>query len=153
MKPIGLTFIVMMFVHVSLAQCTDSLNFPNLQPPCWPDFIPVCGCDGVTYRNSCYADYATVLQYQERPCEQVALDIYPNPSSFMLFATVVTKFDADVNLYIFDRNGMVYYYQYLTNVSSQQVYIPVQSFEPGLYIIMAESNGVAKLLKFLKWDE
>lgn len=135
------------------AQCKDTLNFPNYQPPCWNDFIPVCGCDGVTYHNSCYADYATVIQYQDRPCEQVAIDIYPNPATDLLYTTIATKYEADVNIYIFDRNGMVYYYRYLTNVNNEQMYIPVNSFEQGLYIIMAESNGVTKLLKFLKWDQ
>jgi hypothetical protein len=136
-----------------IGQCLDSLQFPNTAPPCYPDFIPVCGCDGVTYQNSCYADYATVLNYAEGPCDQIAIDLYPNPSSNWMSFTAVTKYESDVNLYIFDRNGNVYYYRDLTNVTSETLSIPVYEFEQGLYIIMAESNGEAKLLKFIRWEE
>lgn len=152
MKRLAAFFVLVLMGPLANAQCKDTLNFPNYQPPCYFDFIPVCGCDGVTYRNSCFADYATVLQYQNEPCEQVAMYIYPNPATYILYATVVTKYDADVNLYIFDRNGLVQYYKYLPNVSSEQVYVPLSGLQQGLYIIMAESNGVTKLLKFLKWD-
>ena len=137
----------------SMGQCLDSLQFPNTAPPCYADFIPVCGCDGVTYQNSCFADYATVLNYAEGPCDQIAIDIYPNPCSNWMSFTAVTKYESDVNLYIFDRNGNVYYYQYLSNVTSQTLSIPVYQFEQGLYIIMAKSKGEAKLLKFIRWEE
>ncbi len=137
----------------SLGQCIDTLQFPNLQPPCFPDFVPVCGCDGVTYRNACYAEFATVLNYSEGPCEDLALDFYPNPCTYWLYTTVVTKFESNVNLYIFDRNGMIYYYDYLSAVTSRTLTIPTNGFEQGLYIIMAESNGYAELSKFIKWEE
>ncbi|MCF8276054.1 MAG: T9SS type A sorting domain-containing protein [Flavobacteriales bacterium] len=145
-------FVFLSFSIGANAQCIDTLNFPNLQPPCYPDFVPVCGCDGVTYRNACYADFATVLQYTDRPCEQVALDIYPNPCTYWLYATVVTKYESDVNLYIFDKNGTVFYYQFLPLVSQETLSLPIYGFDKGLYIIMVESNGVTKFSKFIKWD-
>ncbi|MCF8463250.1 MAG: T9SS type A sorting domain-containing protein [Flavobacteriales bacterium] len=135
------------------AQCLDTLNFPNLQPPCYPDFVPVCGCDGVTYQNNCFAEFATVLQYIDGPCEQVAFTIYPNPTTDFLFTTIVTKYEADVNLYIFDRNGTIYYHTFLQAVTSEYLTIPMNVFDQGVYIIMVESNGVAKLSKFVKWNE
>jgi hypothetical protein len=137
----------------SVGQCLDTLNFPNLQPPCFVDFIPVCGCDGVTYRNSCYAEYATVLQYQEGPCENIVIDFFPNPVTYWLNTTIITKIESNVNLYIYDRNGEVYYYQYLTLVTNQTLNIPVNGFEQGLYIMMAESDGEVQLSKFIKWEE
>jgi hypothetical protein len=150
-----LIFIVAFTLSATLvgAQCLDTLNFPNLQPPCYADFVPVCGCDGVTYQNQCYAEFATVLQYIDGPCEQVAFTIYPNPTTDYLFTTIVTKYEADVNIYIFDRNGMVYYYRYLQAVKSEFLTLPMNGFDQGVYIIMVESNGVAKLSKFVKWNE
>ncbi|MBI1286378.1 MAG: T9SS type A sorting domain-containing protein [Flavobacteriales bacterium] len=152
MKRLAVFFVLVLMSSLANAQCKDTLNFPNYQPPCYPDFLPVCGCDGVTYRNSCFADYATVLQYQERPCEQVAMYIYPNPATDILYTTVATKYDADVNIYIYDRNGLIQFYRYFPQVTNQQIYVPLDGLQQGLYIIMAESNGVTKLLKFLKWD-
>ncbi|MFT4544142.1 MAG: hypothetical protein ACI9UR_001732 [Bacteroidia bacterium] len=139
--------------HISFGQCLDTLNSPNLQPPCFPDFLPVCGCDGVTYRNACYAEFATVQQWEEGPCENIVIDIFPNPAVNWLNATIVTKFESNVNLYVFDRNGNVYYYDYLTSVTNRALIIPVNGFDYGLYVIMAESNGDVQLSKFIKWYE
>ena len=153
MKQLLFIGLFLLSFSTSFAQCLDTLQFPNPQPPCYPDFIPVCGCDGNTYRNNCYADYATVLQYTDGPCEHVALDFYPNPVIDLLNLTVVTKFESDVNLYIFDRNGIVYYYRYLDNITSKVLTIPVNGFDKGLYIIMAESNGEISLSKIIRWEQ
>lgn len=147
-------FVLMVLVQRPAdAQCLDTLRFPNAQPPCLPDFVPVCGCDGVTYQNACYAEYASVLQYIDRPCDQVAMTVFPNPASEFLYVSLATKYESDVNLYIFDRNGNIYFNQRLFLVNNYTTLIPLSGFDKGLYIIMAESNGVTKLLKFLKWDE
>ncbi len=153
MKRTLLVFGLLLSALFSSAQCLDTLNFPNYQPPCFPDFLPVCGCDGVTYRNACYAEYATVLQYGEGPCENIVIDFYPNPVTYWLNTTIVTKYESNVNLYIFDRNGNVYYYDYLTSVTNRTLTIPVNGFEQGLYIMMAEANGDVQLSKFIRWEE
>lgn len=153
MRKLTLVSLILLAFVSANAQCLDTLNFPNLQPPCNPDFIPVCGCDGVTYKNRCFADFATVQQYVEGPCEQVAMNIFPNPSTYWLNVNIVTKFEADVNFYIFDRNGNIFYYSFLRNVTSEMLDIPVYGFEQGLYIVMAESNGVTQLSKIIRWEE
>lgn len=35
---------------------------------CTEEYAPVCGCDNVTYSNSCHAECAGVKNYTEGPC-------------------------------------------------------------------------------------
>jgi Kazal-type serine protease inhibitor domain len=42
---------------------------PKPNCPCTDVFAPVCGCDGVTYSNSCEATCAGVLSYTPGSCE------------------------------------------------------------------------------------
>ena len=148
------TLLVALPVALS-AQCLYTLNFPNLNPGsgCNQDFNPVCGCNGVTYKNQCFAEYATVLQWNDGPCEPVAVNIFPNPVTNFLFVNVVTQFETNVNIFIFDRNGNIAYSNDLFNVTNEFLTIPVNNLGHGVYIMMAESNGYAQLLKFVRWEQ
>ena len=52
---------------VSFGNCIDSsLIEPNIM--CTTDWDPVCGCDGVTYSNSCNATRSGVVSYLSGEC-------------------------------------------------------------------------------------
>ncbi len=148
-----IVLIWIMFPALGYAQCLDTLNFPDPAPGCNLDFTPVCGCDGITYKNPCFAEAATVQFWNDGPCEQIAMNIFPNPVTYWLNVTLVTKFESNVRLFIFDRNGNIAYSNNLTSVTTEYLSIPVNGFNQGLYIIMAESNGEVQLLKFIRWEE
>ena len=142
------------FPLLCLGQCVDTLNFPDPFPPCNTDFTPVCGCDGVTYRNACYAEFgARLFQWQEGPCNPVAINIYPNPATNWLFVDIATQFESDVQIVVFDRSGNIAYSNNLSSVSRGFINIPLNGFGRGLYMIMAESNGYVELLKFIRWEQ
>ena len=43
----------------------ESLTNEN---PCTAEYIPVCGCDDITYGNSCEASNNGILLWDEGPC-------------------------------------------------------------------------------------
>ena len=53
------------------AYCFDGCVDPDLieQVNCGNSYEPVCGCDGVTYQNACYAEnYAGLTSWTDGPC-------------------------------------------------------------------------------------
>jgi len=49
-------------------------NTGELTMDCPPDIAPVCGCNGVTYNNACYAQASGITYYTTGSCDNVCVD-------------------------------------------------------------------------------
>ncbi|MFN8166054.1 MAG: T9SS type A sorting domain-containing protein [Bacteroidia bacterium] len=137
--------------------CKDSLQTPNPYYPCANDYMPVCGCDNVTYRNECAAYYWGGLLYSywtQGPCEPFDFDFYPtyvylNPVHFSLYM----KQPGSATLYIYNAMGNLVYSDYFYAPYADYTYtkeLPLQSLQQGVYLAMVLVNGQKKTLRFGK---
>ena len=54
--------------NAASADCIDKSKI-GLEMACIEVYEPVCGCDGKTYPNDCYAQRAGIKHWEEGPCE------------------------------------------------------------------------------------
>lgn len=134
--------------------CIDTTLTNFNSNPCYGNsYEPVCGCDNVTYRNSCMADAAGIINYSytQGPCEFMDFDFYPNPvaTAGQLKVKVICKGISDINVWIFDMYFRQMYYQVSRQFADIELYPDVRGFGNGLFFIVVEAGGAIKVKRLL----
>ena len=145
------------FSQVIYAPCKDSNKVENIFYPCFVEYDPVCGCDGVTYRDWCAAENKYALNqgnYIEGPCTDFHYDISPNQVFDFLKIKIRKKTAGYFVVNIFDTYGHQFYtraYPYSDLFSNYlQIEIPMFGFRQGLYILEVVTDSEQKIEKFFK---
>jgi hypothetical protein len=134
--------------------CIDSLYY-NPTPICGSVYEPICACNGKTYRNQCFATSDGVVpgQYTFGPCEPLHYFFFPTLAVDFLNLNISVKAEGTVNIYIFDVYGNIKFFQdyyigtpYILNLSN----FDVSTFDKGVYVLVAETQGYYQLEKFVK---
>ena len=159
MKQIFLFFLLLSVASINAQgtyqpTCIDTtlMNF-NANPCYGNPYEPVCGCDNVTYRNSCLADAAGIIyqSYTQGPCEFMDFDFFPNPvaTAGQLKVKVICKGVSDINVWIFDMYFRQMYYQVSRQFADIELYPDVRGFGNGMFFIVIEAEGVIKVKRLL----
>ena len=135
--------------------CIDSL-YINPTPICGVLYEPICGCNGKTYRNQCFATSDGVIpgQFTFGPCEPMHCFFYPSFAVDYLNIKIATKIESQVNLYIFDVYGNIklfkdYYIDFPPFILTLDNF-DISSFDKGVYVLVTEAQGYYQLDKFVK---
>ena len=70
MIKIVITLIIAVLQSLAFADCIDESNISD-NYSCIEIWNPVCGCDGITYSNDCYAENAGLTEWTEGECQQL----------------------------------------------------------------------------------
>jgi hypothetical protein len=131
--------------------CIDSTMInPDVMCPTVID--PVCGCDGITYNNSCEAtNWHGVTSYTAGPCGlgvnrnmDVNWSAYPNPFEDILTLNFSSLLPQEVRVY--NATG-----QLISSMRPSNGHLQIETslWESGAYVVLASYSGHASLKKIV----
>ena len=148
--------------------CVDT-QYINIYYHCYDDYLPVCGCDGHTYRSLCAAyNWGGLLHaptpYRDGPCTNFDFEFTPNPvvpgsndkdnNGYGTLKIYTTLAPVTALIQIYDVFGKVWYVQVETIGQPQSVYIGpsiyMDGFPQGIYYVFVTINGEAMKKKIMK---
>lgn len=168
-KYLFLAFVLFFITQNCVAQfvtCKDETKV-NLGFPCPdPSFKPVCGCDGVTYRNICAAEMQNGIlpgQWRDGSCSGLEFDIFPTYTDANInFSFIQNQFSATTaELAIIDQYGALMLFKSIyvdpsfcdgVFCKTEMLITETANYRQGVYIMfLYNGKGDYRFKKFVKY--
>lgn len=143
--------------QITLAQINQPCVDPGRVDPYYqcndPSFLPVCGCDQVTYRNECVA-------FRNGGVNQINHDgVCQNDYVFAAIYPTLVADNITLYLQFFDKGsaliqirssfGKIMFSQNFLSLSSRQFSLERAGYQPGIYYFFVISGNFSQVVKFV----
>lgn len=128
---------------------------------CIEIYEPVCGCDNVTYDNSCYAQYyGGVVYWTEGACGTTAVQeenifgsmhVSPNPANQSVHVNYHLDLGADVTIQMFALTGqeVIVPISHSSVPGNYNIVIPTDKLSEGIYMIRVSAGNESQTEKII----